>query len=109
MHSFLFVSRYFFTQKYLALNLLIYPPESTAPRSFDIRPQSTRSLYAGDRASKEPSPQRGEGRVRGHSLPHIRPPIDECLVLGELKDLARCVALFIFTVHMHVDPEHAAL
>ena len=38
-----------------------------------------------------------------------RPPIDERLVLDELKDLASRVALFIFTVHMHVEPAHAAL
>jgi len=38
-----------------------------------------------------------------------RPSIDECLVLDELKDLASRVALFIFTVHMHVEPAHAAL
>jgi len=47
--------------------------------------------------------------VRGHLLPHGRPPIDERLVLDELKDLASRVALFIFTVHMHVEPAHAAL
>ncbi len=38
-----------------------------------------------------------------------RPYIDECLVLDELKDLASRVALFIFTVHMHVEPVYAAL
>ena len=38
-----------------------------------------------------------------------RPYIDERLVLDDLKDLAICVALFIFTVHMHVEPAHAAL
>jgi hypothetical protein len=38
-----------------------------------------------------------------------RPPIEERLALDELKDLASRVALFIFTVHMHVEPAHAAL
>jgi transposase len=40
---------------------------------------------------------------------HGRPSIDECLVLDELKDLASRVTLFIFTLHMHVEPAHAAL
>ena len=38
-----------------------------------------------------------------------RPLIDERLVLDELKDLAICVALFIFPLHMHVEPAHAEL
>ena len=48
-------------------------------------------------------PQHGSTAARG------RPPLDERLVLDELKDLPICVALFIFTVHMHVEPAHAAL
>jgi hypothetical protein len=38
-----------------------------------------------------------------------RPSIDDCLVLDEMVDFASRVALFIFTVHMHVEPAHAAL
>ena len=38
-----------------------------------------------------------------------RPSLDERLVLDELKDLASRVMLFIFMVHMHVEPAHAAL
>jgi hypothetical protein len=37
------------------------------------------------------------------------PPIDEHLVLDDLVDLASRVALFIFTVLMHVEPTHTAL
>ena len=38
-----------------------------------------------------------------------RPYIEECLALDELVDLVSRVALFIFTVHLHVEPAHAAL
>ena len=40
---------------------------------------------------------------------HGRPPLNDRLVLDELKDLPIRVALFIFTVHMHVEPAHAEL
>ena len=79
----------FFTQKYSALNQLM---EHLVPLTYEQWAKLVPLI-----------PPHKHTATRG------RPPIDERLVLDELKDLASRVALFIFTVHMHVEPAHAAL